>query len=126
MRGKPFVRRERNGFAVRFVGAQRDLVGEALLWLAYRREGESVLQVWAGCGKQQLEELHGRIQSAGDREYVVLSAGELHTLHAVLTSVYCMFASEEAFHEQLGFYRENLFALVSGLMVTVSQAATAE
>ncbi|MGW7410738.1 hypothetical protein ACWGI9_45015 [Streptomyces sp. NPDC054833] len=123
MRARPFVRREEDGFSVRFVGAQRDLVNAALLWLAYRREGEPALVVWAGCGSQRLEELHGKLESG---EYTVLSVEELHILHAVLLSIHSMFASEEAFHEQLGFFREHAWNLANGLVRAVEEAASAD
>ncbi|MGW2802439.1 hypothetical protein [Streptomyces sp. NPDC001269] len=122
MRAKPSVRREGAGYSVRFAGAQRAVVGDALLWLAHRREGEPVLTLWAGCGRQRLEQLHERLVSG---ERAVFSAEELHILHAVLLSVHSMFASEEAFHTQLGFYRENTFELATGLVRAVEEAASA-
>lgn len=35
-----------------------------------------------------------------------------------------MFASDEAFHVQLGFYRENALALAQGLVKAVEDAAS--
>ncbi|MEU1463546.1 hypothetical protein ABZ467_23160 [Streptomyces sp. NPDC005727] len=122
MRAKPIVRREGTKYSVRFVGAQRALLDELLPWLAYRREGEPALTVWAGCGRERLEQLHARV-SSGDQ--VVLSLEDLHILHAVLLSVHSMFASEEAFHTQLGFYRENAYDLAGGLVKAVEEAAAA-
>ncbi|MFB0619429.1 hypothetical protein [Streptomyces sp. AGS-58] len=122
MRTRPFVRREGSDFSVRFAGSQRALLGELLPWLAYRREGEPALTVWAGCGRERLEELHDRLRG-GDE--VILSIEELHILHAVLLAVHSMFASEEAFNTQLGFYRENAFELANGLVKAVEDAAAA-
>ncbi|MFD3928371.1 hypothetical protein [Streptomyces sp. NPDC058614] len=121
MRARPFVRREGTGFSVRFVGAQRDLLGEVLPWLTHRREGEPALTVRAGCGKERLEQLSATLQGA---ETVVLSAEDLHILHSVLLSAYSMFASDEAFHVQLGFFRENALALAQGLALAVEDAAS--
>ncbi|MEU1406283.1 hypothetical protein ABZ471_28635 [Streptomyces sp. NPDC005728] len=56
---------------------------------------------------------------------MVLSLEELHILHAVLLSVYSMFASEEAFNTQLGFYRENAYDLANGLVRAVDEASAA-
>jgi hypothetical protein len=121
VRARPFVRREGSGFSVRFVGAQRDLLDAVLPWLAHRREGEPALTVRAGCGEERLEQLSATLKGA---ESVVLSAEDLHILHSVLLSVYSMFASEEAFHTQLGFYRENVLALAQGLALAVEAAAS--
>ncbi|MFJ9105092.1 hypothetical protein ACIRJM_42300 [Streptomyces sp. NPDC102405] len=123
MRDRPFVRREGTGFSVRFAGAQRPLLQGALLWLAHRREGEPALTVWAGCGRQRLERL-AEMLDAG--EQTLLTVADLHVLHAVLLSVPSMFASEEAFHTQLGFYRENALALAGGLVRAVQEAAGSE
>lgn len=120
MRARPAVRREGTDFLVRFVGAQRALVGALLPWLAYRREGEPAVTVWAGCGRERLEQLHDKLRGG---EEVVLSLEELHILHAVLLSVHSMFASEEAFNTQLGFYRENAYELANGLVKAVEDAA---
>lgn len=122
MRARPFVHREGTDFSVRFVGAQRALLGELLPWLAGRREGQPALTVWAGCDKGRLEQLHHRLSSD---DTVVLSLEELHILHAVLLSVYSMFASEEAFNTQLGFYRENAYDLANGLVRAVDEASAA-
>ncbi|NEB04799.1 hypothetical protein [Streptomyces sp. SID13726] len=59
-------------------------------------------------------------------EQVLLTVADLHVLHAVLLSVPSMFASEEAFHTQLGFYRENALALADGLVRAVQDAAVPE
>ncbi|MEU1476021.1 hypothetical protein [Streptomyces sp. NPDC005760] len=59
-------------------------------------------------------------------EQVLLTVGDLHVLHSVLLSVPSMFASEEAFHTQLGFYRENTLALADGLVRAVQEAAGSE
>lgn len=115
------MRRDGAGFSVRFVGAQRDLLAEVLPWLAHRREGEPVLTVRAGCGKERLEQLSATLKGT---ERVVLSAEDLHVLHSVLLSTYSMFASDEAFHVQLGFYRENVLALAQGLALAVEDAAS--
>ncbi|MFD9006205.1 hypothetical protein ACFV0T_35550 [Streptomyces sp. NPDC059582] len=121
MRDRPFVRREGTGFSVRFVGAQCALLRDALLWLAHRREGDPAVTVWAGAGPERLERLHGTLSAD---EHVVLTADDLHILHAVLLSIHSMFASEEAFHTQLGFYRENAFGLANGLVRAVQEAAS--
>ena len=55
---------------------------------------------------------------------MVLSTEDLHVLHSVLLSTYSMFASDEAFHVQLGFYRENVLALAQGLALAVEGAAS--
>ncbi|MER5212917.1 hypothetical protein ABT063_20650 [Streptomyces sp. NPDC002838] len=50
----------------------------------------TALTVRTGCGKERLEQLRATL-SSGER--AVLSAEDLHVLHAVLLSVYSMFAS---------------------------------
>lgn len=123
MRARPFVRREGTGFSVRFVGQQRDVLDESLTWLGHRREGEPCVTLWAGCGRERLLQLSDTLRKS---EHTVLSPEELHILHAVLLSVHSMFASEESFHEQLGFYRENVYGLANGLVMAVRDAAATD
>lgn len=123
MRARPFVRREGTGFSVRFVGQQRDVLDEALTWLANRQEGEPCVTLWAGCDKERLLQLSDTLRKS---ERTVLSPEELHILHAALLSIHSMFTSEESFHEQLGFYRENVYELANGLVMAVRDATVAD
>ncbi|WP_033323942.1 hypothetical protein [Streptomyces yerevanensis] len=122
MRDKPFVHQQgSDAFSVRFVGAQRDLVKEALLWIIHRREADATIRVWAGCNTARLERLYERVKGADQN---VFSIEELHVLHAVLLSLYSVFVSEEDFHIKIGFYRENALALANGLVKAVGNAMT--
>jgi hypothetical protein len=108
-------------FSVRFVGSQSDLLHEALLWFAHRREGEAVVHVWAGCGSSRLEELGDRVKGADESSY---SADDLHVLHAVLLSLYSETPSEEDFHRKFAYFRENALSLANGLVMATAETGS--
>ncbi|MEV0488045.1 hypothetical protein AB0I69_46555 [Streptomyces sp. NPDC050508] len=115
MRTSPFVQRAEPGFAVRFPGAQRDLLRSAFEYVA----GHPSPEIRTGWDRDRLTILAGSL-AEGERTYTV---EELHIVHAVLLSVCNMFASEEAFHIRIGFFRENARAVADGLAKAVENAA---
>ena len=115
MRTSPFVRRVEPGFAVRFPGAQRDLLRSAFEYVA----GHPSPEIRTGWARDRLTVLAASV-AEDERTYTV---EELHVVHSVLLAVCNMFASEEAFHIRIGFFRENALTLADGLVKAVENAA---
>lgn len=50
---------------------------------------------------------------------------EIHVLFAALVSAPVLIPSEEAFHERIGFFREQAFALAGGLVRAIGPTSDA-
>lgn len=116
MRSSPFVWRVEAGFAVRFVGAQRDLLISAFEYVS----GHPSSEIRTGRSRDRLRAL---ADSIGEEERTY-SLEELHVVHSVLLAVCNMFASEEAFHIRIDFFRENALVLANGLVKAVEDAGS--
>jgi hypothetical protein len=65
-----------------------------------------------GADHDQLKALAGKVLSNANVEY---SLDEIHVIYSTLISVIVMFVSEEDFYIKLGFFRENMRNLATGI-----------
>ncbi|MFD5343301.1 hypothetical protein ACFWJY_05925 [Streptomyces anulatus] len=88
------------------------MIREVLLFHADRPDGDRPSVVRLGVDRESASRVMRKVSDA-DPEF---SLHETHVLFAALSSTPIIIPSEEAFHERIGFYRENAFALAVGLV----------
>ncbi|MEU4029193.1 hypothetical protein [Streptomyces anulatus] len=98
--------------------AQKDLIREVLLFHADRPDGDRPSVVRLGVDRESASQVMRKVSSS-DPEF---SLHETHVLFAALSSTPIIIPSEEAFHERIGFFRENAFALAVGLANATGEA----
>jgi hypothetical protein len=127
MRSRLRLVRDGEAFLARITPAQAEAFHRALTFLRDRNPGGTALGVQLGAGAEAVEALAGRF--AGEHESSLelrLTLGELHILHSAMTASAVMFLeqgmfSEEDFHRELTFFRENFDSLARGIVEAAAQ-----
>ncbi|MEX3100422.1 hypothetical protein DF268_26775 [Streptomyces sp. V2] len=100
----------------------------ALAFLRGRNLGDPALAVQLGADAKAVDALADRFAGEHETSFELrLTPQDLHTLHSALTAAAVMFLernmfSEEDFHRELTFYRENFDALALGIVEAVAEA----
>ncbi|MFE1268274.1 hypothetical protein [Streptomyces sp. NPDC058758] len=108
----------RGGAFLRLTPVQKQLICETLMFHADRPDGDSSSIVRIGVDRESAAEMMKKV-SGPNAEFRL---DEIHVLFAALTSAPVMIPSEEAFHERVGFFREQAFALAGGLVSALGPA----
>ncbi|MDO0936697.1 hypothetical protein QQY66_35150 [Streptomyces sp. DG2A-72] len=115
-------------FVARITPAQAEAYHQALAFLRGRNLGNTALVVQLGAGPEAVDTLADRFEGAHETSFELrLTIKELHILHSAMTAVAVMFLergmfSEENFHRELTFYRENFDALALGIVEAAAMA----
>ncbi|MFE4749370.1 hypothetical protein ACFRIB_03615 [Streptomyces mirabilis] len=128
MRTRLRLTRDGDAFVARLAPSQTAAMREALIYLRHRDDSDLTLTLQLGIGRETVDALIERL-SGGHTESrdIRFRAEELHAVHSALTTVPTKFVSregaftEEPFHIQLGFYRENFDALARGIVEAASE-----
>jgi hypothetical protein len=115
MRVKVAATVTRGGAFLRLTPAQKQLICETLMFHADRPDGDSSSIVRIGVDRESAAEVMNKV-SGPNSEFQL---DEIHVLFAALTSAPVMIPSEEVFHERIGFFREQAFALAGGLVSAI-------
>ncbi|MGW3117509.1 hypothetical protein ACWDBW_10205 [Streptomyces sp. NPDC001107] len=122
MRSRLRLTRDGDAFTVRITPAQAESFHRALIFLRSRNLGDTALVVQLGAGPDTVDALVERLAGEHESSFELrLSLHELHILHSAMTASAVMFLeqgmfSEEDFHRELGFYRENFDSLALGIV----------
>jgi hypothetical protein len=81
------------------------------------RDGSNALTLQLGCSKEFLEGVYRRVDKNEQHGW---SIEALHVIHAALSSIGNLFASEEDFYIRLGFFRENSVAMAVSLVDVIT------
>ncbi|MEU5308896.1 hypothetical protein [Streptomyces sp. NPDC021562] len=128
MRARLRLTREGDAFVARVTPAQAEAFHRALTFLRARVPGDAALVVRLGAGPATVDALAGRFAHRPETSFELrLSLAELHVLHSAMTASAVVLLergmfSEEAFHRELAFYRENFDALAQGIAEAVAEA----
>ncbi|MFC4504170.1 MULTISPECIES: hypothetical protein [Streptomyces] len=128
MRSRLRITRDGDAFLARLAPSQAEAAHRALTVLLNSGTGPATLAVRLGASPEAVGTLVERL--GGERECSIelrLTVGELHTLHSALTAAATLFlsdgrSSEEEFHRQTTFYRENFDALALGITEAAAEA----
>lgn len=116
MRTKLSVHHEGATYVVRLTEHQRSAVSSALLFMR-DRSGSEALALQLGCSREFLGEIYRRVDENQQNGW---SIEALHVIHAALSSIGNLFASEEDFYIRLGFFRENSAAMAVSLVDAIT------
>jgi hypothetical protein len=117
MRTQVQVEQAADGYRLRLTESQHWLVTNTLAAFMEGVASPAEVELVLGPAGGGLGAVLSRAEPAetGSRLVVEASPDEAHALHALLVSTPARFSTEEAFHDRVGAFRENLLNMATGL-----------
>ncbi|WP_329364226.1 hypothetical protein [Streptomyces sp. NBC_01483] len=119
--------RDGDALVARLAPSQASAMYEALTYLRAPNAGDEELTLLVGAGREAVDAVVERLAGSHTESFDIrLRWEELHMVHSALTTAPTMFLTrgvftEEPFHIQLGFYRENFDALALAIVNAAAQ-----
>ncbi|MGW1501379.1 hypothetical protein ACWCQW_22875 [Streptomyces mirabilis] len=128
MRTRLRLTRDGDAFVARLAPSQTAAMREALIYLRHRDDSDLALTLQLGIGRETVDALIERLSGGHTESHDIrFHTEELHAVHSALTTAPTNFVSregaftQEPFHIQLGFHRENFDALARGIVEAASE-----